>query len=165
MRVTLTILGMILAGCGSESTNPGWTLQGTVAGYSLQNEAISAEAHEIEDSGATITVVNLVNQPGACELVRQNGIANAHLLALRAGGNAETSYPMTGENATKNQAVMLFMVFDAEKNPTTQVASTSGTLTITENRLAAGGPLSLHFDAMTPEGPVSGSLTAPNCVL
>jgi hypothetical protein len=140
---------------------PGWSLTGTLAGFTLQTEAVSGEAHLVN---GTSTLVQLSSRGKICDLLQANSCPNGRILAFRIGGTTARTYTIVDDDQPgSGQARVLFVDLDTQCLENTSVSATSGTLTVTSGELAAGGLFSFSFDVTTPDGPASGQVSAPFC--
>jgi hypothetical protein len=139
----------------------GWTLTGTMAGFNLQNEAVSGEAHVVNTTSA---LVQLSSRGDVCGLLQQNACPSGRLLGFRLGGTATGTYTVAAKDPPgAGQARIYFLDLDAQCLENAMVSATSGTLTVTASDLTGGGGISFSFDAQTPDGPISGQVRAPFC--
>jgi hypothetical protein len=165
----------LAAGCSSGGGNgpqpdlappllAGWSLQGTLAGFSLQDEAVAGEAHKVTGAAVPSVLVQLSSRAKICELLQQNACPNGRILGFRAGGLGTGSFAVVDQaQPAAGQAHIFFLDLDAQCGENVMVSATSGTLTVTAADLSPDGLYQFSFDATTPEGPISGQVRAPFC--
>jgi hypothetical protein len=176
MRCVLIVWLLVVGGCSSggggngppmdlaQPPMPGWSLTGTLAGFTLQDEAVSGEAHVVNTTGGPSVLAQLSSRAKVCDLLQQNACPNGRVLAFRLGSTATGTFAVVDQNQPgAGQAHIFFVDLDAQCLENVMVGATSGTLTVTGSDLSPGGLYSFSFDATTPEGPISGQVAAPFC--
>jgi len=160
----------LLAGCSSGGGNngplpdlalpptPGWTLSGTLSGFTLQNEAVSGEAHTV--SGSAV-LVQLSSRSKICDLLQLNSCPNGRILGFRVGATVPGSFTVVDkEQPASGEAHIFFIDLDSQCLENSRVDATQGTLTV---HSSTDSLYYFSFDATTPEGPISGEVAAAFC--
>jgi hypothetical protein len=164
------LLLILVCGCSSGGSNhvdvdmaqppaAGWTLTGTLAGYKLQNEAVSGEAHGVAGG----VLVQLSSRAKVCDLLQQNSCPDGRLLVFRIGGTETGTFTVVDKAPGGGQARIQFLDLDPQCLEKTMLGAGSGTLTVTGSDLQSGGLYSFSFDAVAPGGSISGQVAAPFC--
>lgn len=151
------------------SSDGAWSLTGTIRGVDLQEDARSAIAQRIDDGTSIRTSVTLIDLGGYCARSQTKascpgeGTPRRFLLVTISG----TTYPVaTGDplDPPAGEAGVAFIALGKTcELLAPQLKPTAGSVTFTEIDLARGGKVALSLDVSTPEGRVSGTITAPTC--
>lgn len=140
-----------------------WSLNGTLGGISLQSIVRSSGAH-IDDSDASAlrTVVGLSTADGYCgqlhDSCAEGGLAQRAIFVSVPG-----TTPGTFAIADAGAAVLIYHLGNTCEELSPTVKATSGTVRLIKADLEAGGEVTMSLDIATPDGPLSGTITAPSC--
>lgn len=149
-----------------------WTLNGTIRGINLQDDARSATSGKVDDGTSVRTSVTLINLDNWCALNAGDpscpgqGTPRRFMLVTILGTQPGT-YPVTSGNhldPPSGESGVSFIALGEDcqlLSPTLEAES--GSVTFSAIDLTPGGEVSFTFNVSTTEGPVSGNVTAPYC--